>query len=128
MIGSGYGISSWVFGVMRRSGRGEERAYVGGGSPATAALPPLLSMGAVRLGRRRVSCCGWFPVHHLYSYTALIKYFPLTLWLRASGCSGSFVLYNQRQLFGVDVVNVAVDVDILWRTFRFSHQAGVVLQ
>ena len=51
-----------------------------------------------------------------------------TARLRASGSSASFVLYNQRQLMGVGIVKVAVDVDMMWRTFRFSHQPGVVLQ
>jgi len=38
------------------------------------------------------------------------------------------VLDNQRQLICVDVVNVAVDVDMLWRAYRFCHQPGVVFQ
>ncbi len=74
----------------------------------------------------RVECshCDFLSVHAPPIRLAISK----TARLRASGCSGSFVLYNQRQLIGVDVVKVAVDVDMLWRTFRFSHQASVVLQ
>ncbi len=73
--------------------------------------------------QRATTCRANERIHHFILFAEWLDWFYDSGWpspaarLRASGCSGSFVLYNQRQLIGVDVVNVAVDVDLLWRTF-----------